>query len=116
MRVSLVVAVLLSACTTAADFTAAPYDRRSGDTAWRLDEDPQGFTVSVRQDLYRFIPDAAGTEASCRREAVALALVEARRRGRVDARVDERLVRSSFGRNGVSGVSTCTAVATVNLQ
>ena len=104
---------VLAACSSAADFTTAAYDRRSGQTLWRLDEQPRGFVVSVRQNQRRFVPYEGTVEQSCRREATVLALMEARKRGISDSALDERLVRSSVGQNGLTGVTSCTAQATV---
>lgn len=100
---------LLAACSTAAQFTEAPMDRRSGDTSYRVEDRPGGFVIFASQSLYRFIPDPTEMHASCRQEGIALAVEEGHRRGiRVD--VDERAVRTSAGRNGVSGMSSCTAM------
>jgi hypothetical protein len=116
MKPLLVISMLaLAACSSASDFGDGRYDRHSGDTAWRLEETPSGFAVTVRQDLYRFIPHMGSVELNCRREAIALALTEARRRGRPNVELDERLVRSSVGRNGVTGITSCTAMAPVDL-
>lgn len=102
------VAVLMAGCSSAPDFAAQPLDRQSGVTAYRVDNRPGGgFIVTVRQDVGRFWPEPASMQADCRREAVALALAEARVRGiRVD--VDERTARTAFGRNPFTSLSSCT--------
>ncbi len=66
--------------------------------------------VYVRQDAYRFVPQAGQVQEDCRREAVALAVEEGRRRG-VEVDVDERTIRTGSGRNGFSVTSTCTGQA-----
>lgn len=115
MRHTALALLVLASCSSASDNAAGRYDRQSGDTEYRIDNVPTGFTVAVRQDVYRFIPDPNAAEASCRRELVALAVMEAQQRGRPNVALDERLVRSSFGRNGLTGMTSCTATVTVTL-
>lgn len=110
--VPLCLAAMLASGCAATDLASNGYDRRDGDTAYRVEETRGGFRLLVRQDLYLFIPDHAGSEASCRREAVALATEEARRRG-WRSEVDAARVRSTYGRNGLTGVSSCSAAAVV---
>jgi hypothetical protein len=115
MRPCLILALgLLVGCSSAANFTSAPLDRQSGETAYRIDERPGGLTIYLRRSTYRFVPQPGQTQAECRQEAIALGTIEARRRGFMAASIDERLTRTSFGRDGVTGTSTCTATAEID--
>lgn len=61
MRAALEGAVVLglAGCNVAPDFTNRPLDKRSGDTQYRIDDFPnRSFMVYVRQDVYRFVPQA----------------------------------------------------------
>lgn len=114
MKAILFVLPLLAACASPAEFTPTPMDRRSGDTSYRVEERPGGFVVFTSQAVARFFPEQAEMQASCRREALALAVEEGQRRG-LRVEVDERTIRTSAGRNPISGVSSCTGVATAQI-
>jgi hypothetical protein len=109
----LLLLLAIAGCTRPVGYDNGYYNQRSGGTDYRVEERPDGFAMTVRIEQYQFIPDAAALEERCRRDATALALEEADKRGLRAANVDTRRVRSSAGRDIVTGTTSCTAMVPV---
>jgi hypothetical protein len=106
--------LLVVGCTRPTGYYDGAFDRRSGDTEYRIEDRADGsFMIHVRMAQYQFIPELTGLEERCRREATALGLEEADRRGFSRPRTDEQRVRSSAGRNAFGGISSCSASAPI---
>jgi hypothetical protein len=100
-----------SGCEAPASYTDRPMTPYDSDTAYRVDEQPSGFTLFVRQARYQFVLNDA-IQASCAQAIRSLAHEIAERRGH-KIEFDNEHARMSFGRNGVNGISTCTAMVPV---
>lgn len=107
---ALVPAMLTVGCTRPEGYDGGGFARASGSTEYRVEDRADGgFLMTVRFAQYQFVPETAAVEERCRREAVALAHDEMERRGLRNARVEDQRVRSSAGRNGFGGITSCTA-------
>ena len=104
-------ALALSGCEAPVIYTALPMTPYDKDTTYRFDEQPAGFTLFVRQSHYQFILNDE-IQMSCARAIKSLAHDIAGRRHR-SVEIDGDRVQMSFGRNGVNGITTCTAMVPI---
>jgi hypothetical protein len=100
-----------SGCEAPARYTALPMTPYDKDTAYRVDDSPSGFTLYVQQARYQFVLND-DILASCTQAIRSLAHEIGERRGH-KIEFDNERVRMSFGRNGVNGISSCTAMVPV---
>lgn len=105
----LCVASLLVGCATPAKLTNSRLVEYDRNTDYAVDESSNGFTVSIRYARYQFLPESDAVAVACRQQATAIAWEVARTRGREIQPVHDQEVRISMGRNGVSGITSCTA-------
>ncbi len=102
-------ALVLSACTTAAD-VSKPIDAGKGqDAKVNVVETDTGFTVDVKYSRYQMIPETSALLVACRSIVTARAHEEAKARGRAIEPINEQAVRVSTGRNGILGLTSCRA-------
>ena len=87
------------------------YDKTS---EYRIDDRPGGFTVFVEYERYQFIPESSAVATACRAMLTSLAHEMAEARGRKIQPVNEQRIRLSMGRNGVTGITSCSATAPVD--
>jgi len=109
--VTLVPVLLLSACATPmqqTDATMQTYDR---DTEYAVTQRPNGFAVSINYSRYQFIPESSAVATACKSQAMAIAYEHAEKSGRKIQPLNEQLIRISMGRNGLTGITSCSATA-----
>ncbi len=84
------------------------YDK---DTEYSVEDTPAGFTVSIYYSRYQMIPESDAVAVACKSALTAIAWDQAERRGRKIEPVNEQRIRLSMGRNGLSGITSCSASA-----
>jgi len=98
----------LAACTSV---FMTNYDK---DTEYRLSERPNGFTLVICYSGTRMTPEnGAGV---CRQLLRSVAHDLAGKLGRLGRDIDEQKVELAFGRNGLTGITTCWATVPVEWQ
>lgn len=105
-----------SGCATPVAFTDKGMDRYDKNTRIAIDERPDGFTVSIYYSRYQMIPESSAVATACRQQALAAAWDIARKRGKKIQQINEQEVKISMGRNGVTGITSCTASAPAYYQ
>lgn len=105
----LALALMLGGCATPATYTSAPMKAYDKDTSYSVEEAPGGFVVTVEYSRYQFIPESGAVQTSCRQQLTSIAHEEAKRRGRALAPVNEQQMKISMGRNGFTGITSCSA-------
>ncbi len=111
LLVLVAVAVTLTGCATPVGYTNEPMARYDKDTEYRVDDRPNGFTLTIYYSRYQFIPESDAVAVACRQALTALAHEIAEKRGRQIKPIDTQRIRMSFGRNGVTGITSCSATA-----
>ena len=104
---------LATACTTPVGYSNAPLATYDKDTEYRADDTPTGFTLTIYHSRYQFFPESDAIAQSCKSALTSLAHDLADKRGRKISPVNEQRIKISFGRNGVSGVTSCSATAPI---
>lgn len=116
MRKLLLVAgimLALQGCATPVAYTNQPLARYDKDTEYHTDDTPKGFSLTIYYSRYQFIPESEAVGTACRQVLMALAYEIAEQRGRKIAPINEQRIKTSFGRNGFSGITSCSATVPV---
>lgn len=113
---ALLLASILAGCATATkqtDASMTPYDK---DTEYALMPQADGFTIAINYSRYQFIPESGAVAIACKSALTAIAYEQAVKQGRKIQPLNEQRIRISMGRNGLSGVTSCSALAVAEWQ
>jgi hypothetical protein len=115
MRNPLATTLLLSialcfsvSCATPVGYSEKPLARYDKNTTYRVDEFPDGFTVTMYYSRYQFIPESDAVSTAARSNLLAICHEIAEQKGRRIEQVNEQRVRMSMGRNGITGITSWT--------
>ncbi|MFJ1253433.1 hypothetical protein [Cupriavidus sp. CuC1] len=103
----------LAACTTPMAYTDKPMTPFDRDTEYAVEDTPGGFALTVNYGRYQFIPESAAVATACKAALTSVAHDVAQRKGRQIEQVNEQRIKLSIGRNGFSGVTSCSATAPI---
>lgn len=113
VHVTLLVLLVLSACTTPTSHSNIALSTYDKDTEYGIQERSDGFAITVYYSRYQFIPESSAVAAACKSQLTSIAWEHADKVGREIEPMNEQRVRVSMGRNGLSGVTSCQAYAEV---
>ncbi|MEC5164043.1 hypothetical protein [Janthinobacterium sp. CG_S6] len=99
----------LAGCAAPASYTTASMVDYDKDTTYAVVDTPDGFDLTVNYGRYQFIPESPAVATACKAALTSIAWDVAKRRGREIDPVNEQRIRISMGRNGFSGITTCSA-------
>lgn len=102
-------AALLSACASPVKYSDGPMSRYDKNTDVEIADSVDGFTVNLRYARYQFVPESDAVSVACKQQATSIAWEHARKAGRTIKPINDQEVRISMGRNGVTGITSCTA-------
>jgi hypothetical protein len=105
--------ILLSACATPVSHTNIPLSTYDKDTEYGIEERSNGFTVTVYYSRYQFIPESDALVSACKSALTNVAYDHAESIGKKIQNINEQRIRLSMGRNGLSGITSCSASAPV---
>lgn len=107
--VVLLLVFFASSCTTTSNFSQAPLSRYDKNTQFSIEYSDGEFGLSVLYTRYQFIPESDALLAACKQALTSLAYNIAERRDREIEPINEQRIRISIGRNGLTGVTSCSA-------
>jgi hypothetical protein len=110
----LMLSLLLAGCATPVRDTEKPLTRYEKTTEYRIDDRAGGFMVFVEYERYQFIPESSAVATACRAMLTSLAYETADARGRKIQPLNEQRIRLSMGRNGFTGITSCSATVPVD--
>ncbi|WP_309680214.1 hypothetical protein [Polaromonas sp.] len=113
---ALLFASVLAGCATATkqtDASMTPYDK---DTEYAVAPQSDGFTIAINYSRYQFIPESGAVAIACKSALTAIAYEQAQKQGRRIQPLNEQRIRISMGRNGLSGITSCSALAVAEWQ
>ena len=102
-------AALVAGCATPVAYTDRPGTAYDKDTEYIVEDTPGGFVLTVNYSRYQFIPESTAVQTSCRSQLTSIAHELAEKRGRKIQPIDEQRIKISMGRNGFSGITSCSA-------
>lgn len=104
---------LLTACATPMNYTTSPLVAYDKDTDYRIDEQEDGFIITVAYSRYQFIPESSAVSEACKSQLTSIAWEQADNLGKEIEQINEQRIRISMGRNGLSGITSCHAQVVV---
>ena len=113
---TVLIMAMLAGCATTATYTDAEMVQYDKHTHYSITESPGGFTVDIYYSRYQFIPESGVVAEACLRQAKAIAWEHAETLGQGIEPVNDQRVKLSTGRNGLSGITSCSASAVVNFK
>jgi hypothetical protein len=103
-------------CATPMTFTDRPMTLADRDTEYAIDDRDDGFVISINYSRYQFIPESSAVATACKSALTSLAFENADRKRRKIEPINDQRIRISLGRNGFTGITSCSAQATVLWQ
>jgi len=104
----------LTGCATAVKQSNAPMSQYDKNTKYAVEPRPDGFTISVYYSRYQFVPESDAVATACKQALTSIAHDHASKAGREIEQINEQAIRLSMGRNGLSGITSCSASAPAN--
>lgn len=109
--ISALLFLLLSACTSAQKLTSLPMKQYDADTKYAIEPNETGFVTYIEYSRYQFASEGDALAVACKSAVMNVAFHHAEQIKRKIDPINEQRIRISLGRNGASGVSTCSASA-----
>ncbi len=107
-----VVAIVFSSCATAVRQSDAPLSEYDKNTKYGIEPRPDGFGISIYYSRYQFIPESDAVATACKQALTSIAWEQAEKQGKEIVPLNEQAIRISMGRNGMTGITSCSAFAT----
>jgi hypothetical protein len=106
-------ALSLVACATPIQQSTSAMTTYDRDTEYSITDRPDGFALAINYSRYQFIPESTAVAQACKSALTSLAHELADRKGKKLKPIDEQRIRLSLGRNGLTGITSCSASAVV---
>ena len=90
----------------------APLSEYDKNTKYGIEPRPDGFGISIYYSRYQFIPESDAVATACKQALTSIAWEQAEKQGKEIAPINEQAIRISMGRNGMTGITSCSAFAT----
>lgn len=103
-------------CASPVSYTNTPLATYDKDTEYAIDDRQDGFAVTVYYSRYQFIPESDAVSVACKSALTSIAYDYGDKQGRKIEPINEQRIRISMGRNGLSGITSCSATAIVSWQ
>ena len=103
---------LLTSCATAVRQSEAPMSQYDKNTKYGVEPRPDGFGISIYYSRYQFVPESDAVAAACKQALTSIAWEQSEKQGKEILPINEQAIRISMGRNGLSGITSCSAFAT----
>lgn len=110
------VSLLIGSCTTLMRQTGiqmVPYDR---DTEYSITPRESDFAIAIYYSRYQFIPESNAVAVACKSALTSIAYEHAEKQGKRIQPINEQRIRISMGRNGLTGITSCSATAIVEWE
>ena len=113
---SIIITSLLTGCATPTRMTDSSMTAYDKDTDYAVSARPDGFSIAINYSRYQFIPESGAVATACKSALTAIAYEQADKQGRKIQPLNEQRIRISMGRNGLSGITSCSALAVAEWQ
>ncbi len=107
----LVILIVVAGCATPVNYANQPLSTYDKDTEYAVENQPDGFSITVYYSRYQMIPESQAVLAACKSNLMALAWEIADRKSKKIQPINEQRIKISMGRNGLSGITSCQATA-----
>jgi hypothetical protein len=93
-------------CASPVEYSSQPLQRYDKNTSYRIDDQEDGFVITVNYSRYQFIPESDAVAMAGRSALMSIAYEVSDKRKRPIDQINEQRIKMSMGRNGLSGVTT----------
>ena len=100
--------MLLLSCATPVGYSEKPLTRYDKNTTYRVDERPDGFTVTMYYSRYQFIPESDAVLVAAKSNLTSICYDIADSKGRKIQPINEQRIKMSMGRNELTGITSWT--------
>lgn len=108
---TVILPLVVGGCATPVSHTNVPLSTYDKDTEYSIEDNSNGFAITVYYSRYQFIPESSALAAACKSSLTSIAWEMAEKRGKKIKPINEQRIRMSMGRNGLSGITSCQAMA-----
>lgn len=106
-------ALLCMGCVTEpTQFSDAKMTRYDKDTEYAVTPNATGFAVAINYSRYQYRSESDAIALACKSALTSIAYEYADKQSRKIQPINEQRIRLSMGRNGVVGITSCSAAAT----
>ena len=110
------ISILLASCATPVSYSNAPLATYDKDTEYSVDQRDNGFAVTVYYSRYQLIPESSAVATACKSSLTSIAWEIAGKQNKKIEPINEQQIKISMGRNGVSGITSCSATVFAQWQ
>lgn len=100
---------ILCGCATTAIYSNAPLTQYDKNTKYAVEPAQDGFNISISYSRYQFVPESSVIATACKQALTSIAFEYAGKQGREISQINEQTIRLSMGRNGLTGITSCSA-------
>lgn len=104
------ITAFLASCATPVGYTEKELSRYDKNTTYRVDDRPDGFTLTMYYSRYQFIPESDAVLASAKSNLTSICYDVADSKGKEIKPINEQRIKMSMGRNGLSGITSWTGI------
>lgn len=108
-KTSLVLMVLLAGCTRPMGYTEKSMMTYDQNTKYSIQERDDGFTITTYYTRYQFVPESDSVLQASKSNLTAIAYEIAEAKSKKIKPINEQKIKISMGRNGLSGITSCSA-------
>jgi hypothetical protein len=112
----LLITTALLGCSSATQFTNLPMIQYDDDTEYAVEQTANGFNIYVNYSRHQYFPETNIVVASCKSALTSIAYEYADQKGRQIMPINEQRIKISTGRNGMSGMTSCSSMAVIEWQ
>ena len=109
-------ALTLISCATPTKMIDAQMSSYDKNTDYATTPRMDGFSIAVNYSRYQFIPESSAVATACKSAITSIAYEQADKQGRKIQPLNEQRIRISMGRNGLTGITSCSALASAEWQ
>jgi hypothetical protein len=107
---AIAIMALAAGCTQPLNAESEPLmSQYNRDTKYKTTPNEGGFELSIYYSRYQFIPESSAVALACRQALMQISHEVAARQGRRLLPINEQRMSVSLGRNGLTGITSCTA-------
>jgi hypothetical protein len=107
---------LLYGCATPVTYTDKEMKRFDDHSKYAIEEKQGGFFLNIVYSRYQFIPESDALLVACKQTLTNIAWEIAEEDGKKIKPINEQRIQISAGRNGFTGITSCSARVPVDFE
>ncbi len=103
--------LILAGCSSPVSRTDIAMTKYDKDTEYGIKETQNGFDIAVLYSRFQIIPESDSVSEACKSQLTSIAWEYSDSVKKPIQEINEQRIRISMGRNGFSGITSCSASA-----